>query len=120
MNVLIVDRQLPFAELASRLRADGWERNADPIAPPPLVAGEPENVEWRRADSRLHYHFEPATGLRELRLSGAQAEEAARTLAAKLPCHGIERARDLLGAPGLESKLLALCRKTHKTDRGQK
>ena len=37
MNLLIVDRQLPFAELASTLSADGWRRAADPTAPPPII-----------------------------------------------------------------------------------
>ena len=108
MNVLIVDRQLPFTEIAARLHAAGWRREADPTAPPPLIEGEPEIVEFRRADSRLHYHFEPATGMRELRISGPAADNELASLAAHLPGQGIERARALLRDTQPESRLLGL------------
>jgi hypothetical protein len=108
MNVLIVDRQLPFTELAARLHAEGWQREADPTAPPPLIEGEPEIVQFRRADSRLHYHFEPATGMRELRITGPGADNALASLAAHLPGQGIERARQLLRDTQPESRLLGL------------
>jgi hypothetical protein len=108
MNLLIVDRQLPFAELASTLRDDGWQRAADPTAPPSLIPGEPEFVKWQREDSQLHYRYEPATGLRELRFSGPSAAAAARSLAARVPCENLQRARELLAEGSDESKLLAL------------
>ena len=108
MKVLIVDRQLPFTELAARLHAEGWQREADPTAPPPLIEGEPEIVQFRRADSRLHYHFEPATGMRELRITGPGADNELASLAAHLPGQGIERARALLRDTQSESRLLGL------------
>jgi hypothetical protein len=108
MNVLIVDRQLPFAELAARLSADGWQRAADPTAPPPIIPGEPEIAEFERSDSRLHYHFEPATGMRELRISGPRGDDELAWLASRLPCQGSERARELLHAEDVESRLLGL------------
>ncbi len=108
MKVLIVDRRLPFSELAARLHAEGWQREADPTAPMPLVEGEPEIVQFRRADSRLHYHFEPATGLRELRITGPGADDELASLAAHLPRQGIDRARDLLRDTQPESRLLGL------------
>ena len=33
MSLLIVDRALPFAELAAALAAEGWRRVTDPTAP---------------------------------------------------------------------------------------
>jgi hypothetical protein len=108
MNVLIVDRQMPFTALAARLHAAGWQREADPTAPPPLIEGEPEIVEFRRAESRLRYHFEPATGMRELRITGPGADNELASLAAQLPGQGIERARDLLRDAQPESRLLGL------------
>ncbi len=108
MNVLIVDRQMPFTALAARLHAAGWQREADPTAPPPLIEGEPEIVEFRRAESRLRYHFEPATGMRELRITGPGADNELASLAAHLPGQGIERARDLLRDAQPESRLLGL------------
>lgn len=108
MNLLIVDRRLPFAELASKVSAEGWQRAADPTAPPPIIEGEPEFVEWRREDSQLRYRFEPATGLRELRFTGPRADAAARSLAAHVPCHNLQRARELLDEASAQSKLLAL------------
>lgn len=108
MNVLIVDRQLPFADLAARLRADGWQRAADPTAPPPLIEGEPEVVEFRRADSRLHYRFDPATGMRQLRVSGPGGDDELAALASRLPCQGLELARALLREQGAASRLLGL------------
>ena len=108
MNVLIVDRQLPFADLAARLRADGWQRAADPTAPPPIIPGEPEIAEFERADSRLHYHFEPATGMREVRISGSRGDDELAALASRLPGQGLERARELLHAQDVESRLLGL------------
>ena len=108
MNVLIVDRQLPFADLAARLSADGWQRAADPTAPPSIIPGEPEFVAWQREDSRLHYRYEPATGLRELRVSGPHADATARALAARVPCHNLQRARELLDEGSEQSTLLAL------------
>lgn len=108
MNVIIVDRELPFSDLAVRLSVDGWRRAADPTAPPPIIPGEPEIAEFERADSRLHYHFEPATGLRELRISGPRGNDELATLASRLPCLGLERIRELLRAPDVESRLLGL------------
>lgn len=108
MNVLIVDRQLPFADLAARLRADGWQRSADPTAPPPILPGEPEIAEFERGNLQLHYHFEPATGMRELRISGPRGDDALAALGSRLPCQGLERARELLHAQDVESRLLGL------------
>jgi hypothetical protein len=108
MNALIIDRQLPFADMAARLRADGWQRAADPTAPPPLIEDEPEAVEFQRADSRLHYHFDPATGMRQLRVSGPRGDDELAALASRLPCQGIEQARELLHAPDVDSRLLGL------------
>jgi sulfatase-modifying factor enzyme 1 len=108
MNVLIVDRELPFAELAARLSAEGWRRAEDPTAPPPIIAGEPEIADFERADLRLHYHFEPATGMRELRVSGPRGEDELAALASRLPTQGLERARELLRREDVESRLLAL------------
>ena len=108
MSVLVVDRQVPFTELAARLHAEGWQREADPTAPPPLIEGEPEIVQFRRADARLHYHFEPATGMRELRITGPGADNELAALAAHLPGQGIEQARDLLRDTQPESRLLGL------------
>jgi hypothetical protein len=106
--VLIVDRQLPFAELAARLSADGWRRAADPTAPPPIFPDEPELADFERGDSHLHYHFEPATGMRELRISGPNGDDELAMLASRLPCQGLERARELLHAQEVESRLLGL------------
>jgi hypothetical protein len=106
MNVLIVDRRLPFADLAARLRADGWQRAADPTSPSPLIEDEPEFVEFRRLDARLHYYFDPATGMRQLRVSGPCGDDELAALASSLPCEGLERARELLQAQDAEIEAL--------------
>ena len=108
MNVLIVDRRLPFADLATRLRAEGWQPATDPTAPSPLIEGEPEFAEFRRLDARLHYQFDPGTGMRQLRVAGPRGDDALAALAARLPCEGGERARALLQAQDAESRLLGL------------
>ncbi|WP_223164719.1 formylglycine-generating enzyme family protein [Massilia mucilaginosa] len=109
--MLIVDRRLPFADLAARLYAEGWQRAADPTAPSPLIEDEPEFVEFQRLGARLYYQFDPATGMRQLRVAGPDGDEALAALAALaacLPCEGVERARELLRAPDVASRLLGL------------
>ena len=108
MTVLIVDHSFPFAELAARLQAAGWRRAPDPTAPEPIVAGEPETGEWLGEEARIHYHFEPATGLRALHLSGPRAEPVAAALASRLPCHGLDHAREQLAAPDGATRLRGL------------
>ncbi|VTU19989.1 Formylglycine-generating sulfatase enzyme [Variovorax sp. PBS-H4] len=108
MKVLIVDRRLVFADMAARLQAGGWQLAADATAPPPLIEGEPEAAQFQRAGARLQYHFDPAMGMRQLRVSGALADDELAALASSLPCLGVEDARDLLRFPDVESRLLGL------------
>jgi hypothetical protein len=108
MTVLVVDHALTFAGLAAQLDAAGWQRDPDPTAPEPLLPGEPEDAEWHDDATRLRYHFEPATGMRALRLSGTRADAAAATLAAQLPCLGSADARALLGSPDAGDRLRGL------------
>jgi len=103
MNVLVVDRHLAFADLAARLRAEGWQQADDPTAPTPLIEGEPEIAAFERADSghaeaRLHYHFDPATGLRQLRASGPRGDAELEALAPRLLGLGSEQAQAALEA----------------------
>jgi hypothetical protein len=70
MEIAFTDPELTFAALAARLQAQGWLRADDPTAPSPLIAGEPETVQFVRNGARLQYDFAPATGLRTLRIAG--------------------------------------------------
>ncbi|MFP5391274.1 MAG: hypothetical protein ACLGI6_06970, partial [Gammaproteobacteria bacterium] len=105
---LIIDPELSFAGLAVRLAAELWQQAPDPTAPLPIIPGEPESAEFRRGLLRLHYQFEPATGLRELRTTGKDGEDALAALATRLPCLGVEQARALLASPDKAARLLGL------------
>lgn len=71
---------LPFDRLARILATLGWRRAPDSTsAPDPWVAGEPDFALWKRPDAeassaRLHALYEPATGVRSLRLEAEPAE----------------------------------------------
>jgi hypothetical protein len=86
--VLIAAPHAPFAEIAERLAALGWERQPDIAAIPQLVAGEPEHATWRHGGGALlSYSFQPVVRLRVLGFSGehaalrlAEAEAAIETL----------------------------------------
>lgn len=108
MNVLIINPALGFTDLSTTLTAAGWEHQPDPTAPAPLIPDEPELAAWARNDSRLSYRFEPATGLRELSVTGAQAVRDLEVLARLLPCLDLDHARALLDDTEVESQLLAL------------
>lgn len=108
MDTLIINGPLSFADLAARLRDEGWQRVADPTAPSPLIEGEPEIAEFERTGVRLHCHFDPATGLRQLRASGPHGDAALAALASRLPSQGAAQARALLRAPDAASRLLGL------------
>ncbi len=83
---LIADPDLPYADVAGRLRALGWEwlRESQHL---PILPGEPEWVIWSAAEppARLIYTFHPAVRLRVLAFSGTGAEAQCRRTAAALP-----------------------------------
>lgn len=72
--ITVLDRALPFAELARLAAAEGWRQVRIPGLRPPLRPGEPELARFERGGEVLTASFNPAVGLRIL--DGAELASA--------------------------------------------
>jgi hypothetical protein len=97
MPSLIADPELPYSELAGRLRALGWEWRSE-SQNMPTIPGEPERVSWahEQPDALLTYTFNPVVQLRVLALSGPGADAHRSTLASFIPHLDADAIADLL------------------------
>jgi Sulfatase-modifying factor enzyme 1 len=76
-----------FAQVQQTLTTLGWQPQADPTAPPPLMANEPDMALWLQPTTgdRLTYTHHPVTHLRVLLVEGPQAAQDLAQLVAHLP-----------------------------------
>jgi hypothetical protein len=106
---LIADPDSPYAKLADRLRALGWQwrRESQRL---PILPGEPEWVIWSAGEppATLIYTFNPAVRLRVLAFSGADASVQLNRTAAFLPHLSGGEIAELLGSDDPENAVLGL------------
>jgi Sulfatase-modifying factor enzyme 1 len=106
---LVVDPGLPYAQLAGRLRALGWQWRREAQSPPTLP-GEPEYVLWQSADERcrLLYTFNPVIFFRVVQLSGPRADAERKSIASFVPHLDVQAVSERLDAEEVEACLLGL------------
>jgi Sulfatase-modifying factor enzyme 1 len=99
-----------FAQIHQTLTTLGWQQQADPTAPPVLIADEPDMAVWVNpaTDDRLTYTFHPAMRLRVLMVEGSQATEDIGQLSANLPTLTAKDAERLMQSLEIESLLLGI------------
>ncbi len=107
---IVLSKSFTFINLDQRLTDLGWRRRPDSTAPPPILPNEPDMAAWTHpdADAHLDYAFHPAMSLRLLMIRGENVDEIGAGLSQRLPTTGVEEARQLLGAPEVESMLLGI------------
>lgn len=107
MPSLIAHPDLPYAEIAGRLRALEWTW-AGEAQQIPTIPGEPERVSWRRGDAHLVYTFNPAVRLRVLAVEGGEAHAERDRIASFLPHLTLDAVAALLESGETEPRLLGL------------
>lgn len=101
---MIADPELPYAELADRLRALDWQWRGEAQSLP-TIPGEPEHVVWGHEDpdALLVYTFNPAVAFRVLALSGPGAEVHRARLASAVPHLADDAVAALIGSADVAS-----------------
>lgn len=109
MASLIAEPELPYSELASRLRTLGWQWRSEAQSLP-LLPGEPEHVVWGHAETetRLVYTLNPAVMLRVLSFAGPHAEGQRARAAAFVPHLAPDAVGELICAREAEACVLGM------------
>ena len=109
-SLCILDLAYSFLQLQQTLTPIGWQQQADPTAPPPILPNEPDMAVWVHSSTgdRLIYTFQPAMHLRVLRIEGNHVAQYQAELVKQFPILTIQDAERLMQSLDIESILLGI------------
>ena len=118
-QILIVQPQCPFIDIARILAQLGWQRDPLDMAAPPLIYGEPEVATWSWAGNKpfVVYTFNPVVKMRVLEVA-TLPPSLRQALASQLPLLSPDAVESMLDSDDIRERLLGLwaARETERVD----